>query len=258
MEQRHSFDRVAELYDAVRPGYPAALFADLAHTARLAPHHRILEIGCGPGQATQGLADLAGPVLAIDPGAELIRLARQRLVDHPHVRFEVSTFEAFTAEPHAFQLVAAAQAWHWVDPKLAFPKAAQALAPGGWVAIFGHIPMPPASPMLEDMQAVYMRIAPEFWGPSPESGYLPTGPFAGMIEASGLFGPVVHHGYSFTRTHTPQSFEALFGTISYYNAMAPDRRSALVAGLKDVIVARGGRYHLAYETHLYMAQVKSS
>lgn len=256
MDQRDSFDFVAEFYDAVRPGYPAALFADLARTAGLISQDRILEIGCGSGQATQGLADLAGPVLAFDPGAELIRLARLRLAARPQVSFAVSTFEAFAPEPHAFALVAAAQAWHWVDPRLAFPKAARALAPGGWLAIFGHIPLPPASPLLEDMQAVHARIAPEMWGPTPETWYLPSGPVAGLIAASDLFGPVVHHGYAFTRTHTPESFADLFGTVSHYNAMAPDRRAALLAGLKDVIAAHGGRYLLPYETHLYMAQLK--
>jgi SAM-dependent methyltransferase len=257
MEQRYTFDRVADLYDAVRPGYPADLFADLARTAGLTPGDRILEIGCGSGQATQDLADLAGPVLAIDPGAELIRLARRRLAERGQVAFAVSTFEAFSPEPHAFRLAAAAQAWHWVDPRLALPRAAQALAPGGWLAIFGHIPMPPASPVLEDMQAVHARIAPEMWGPTPESWYLPEGPVAGLIEGSGLFGPVVHHGYASTRTHTAESFGDLFGTISHYNAMAPDRRAALLSGLKDVIRAHGGRYRLPYETHLYMAPVKT-
>jgi len=256
MDQRDSFNSVAELYDAVRPGYPAALFADLGRTAGLTSQDRILEIGCGTGQATQGLADLAGSVLAIDPGEDMVQRARLRLAGRPQVTFAVSTFEALAAEPGRFALVAAAQAWHWVDPRLAFPRAAQALAPGGWLAIFGHIPMPPAAPMLDDMQAVYQRIAPEMWGPSPESLYLPSGPVAGLIEASGLFGPVVRHGYAFTRTHTPDSFGDLFGTISYYNAMAPERRAALLAGLKDVISAHGGRHVLPYETHLYMAQVK--
>ena len=256
MEQRFTFDRVADLYDALRPGYPAALFADVAAIAGLGPEDRILEIGCGSGQATQGLAGLAGPILALDPGAELIRLARQRLPDPARVAFSVTTFEAATLEAHAFRLVASAQAWHWVDPRLAFPRAAEALAADGWIAIFAHVPMPPASPLLEDFQAVYDREAPGTWGPTPESHYLPTGPVAALIEGSGLFGPVVHRGYAFTRTHTAQSFGELFGTISYYNAMPPGPRAALLAGLQDVIVAHGDRYAMAYETHLYMAQLK--
>ncbi len=255
MDQRFTFDRVADLYDAVRPGYPAALFADVAAIAGLGPEDRILEIGCGSGQATQGLAGLAGPILALDPGAELVRLARQRLPDPTRIAFEVTTFEAATFAPRAFRLAASGQAWHWVDPGLAFPKAAEALAPDGWIAIFGHVPMAPPSPLLEDFQAVYDREAPGTWGPTPESWYLPTGPVVALIDGSGLFGPVVRRGYAFTRTHTAQSFGELFGTISHYNAMAPGPRAALLAGLQDVITAHGGRYAMAYETHLYMARV---
>lgn len=47
--RRTSFERQAELYDAARPSYPAALVEDVV--ARCAPA-RMLEIGAGTGQAT--------------------------------------------------------------------------------------------------------------------------------------------------------------------------------------------------------------
>ena len=51
---RATFDRDPELYDRARPGYPAALFDDLD---ALLPGKRLLEIGCGTGQATRVLAE---------------------------------------------------------------------------------------------------------------------------------------------------------------------------------------------------------
>lgn len=52
VDPRKTFDAVADLYDAVRPDYPATLFADLATDAQLQASDRILEIGCGTGLAT--------------------------------------------------------------------------------------------------------------------------------------------------------------------------------------------------------------
>ncbi len=49
--RRESFDQVAQLYDRARPDYPDALFADILAYAQLPADARILEIGCGSGQA---------------------------------------------------------------------------------------------------------------------------------------------------------------------------------------------------------------
>ena len=49
---RTSFDEDAELYDEVRPGYPPELFDDVITLSSVPNQGRVLEIGCGTGQAT--------------------------------------------------------------------------------------------------------------------------------------------------------------------------------------------------------------
>ena len=89
MEARETFEDVAELYGEVRQGYPAALFDDLVAMGALGPASRVLEVGCGAGQATGDLARRAGGVVALDPGAQLIEGARAR-VPAANTRFVVS------------------------------------------------------------------------------------------------------------------------------------------------------------------------
>ena len=55
MQLAETFDHVADLYDAARPGYPAALFETLVRAGRLEPGDPVLEVGGGTGQSTQGL-----------------------------------------------------------------------------------------------------------------------------------------------------------------------------------------------------------
>ncbi len=86
------FNEVPELYDRVRPGYPDALFADLATITGLGDRPSVLEIGCGTGQATRSLAALGYPVTAVEPGAEMAAVARRRLAAFPAVGVETSTF----------------------------------------------------------------------------------------------------------------------------------------------------------------------
>ena len=49
---------------------------------------------------------------------------------------EVAAFEAWDPAGRAFDAVIAGQARHWVDPVAGAAKAAQALRPGGRLAVF--------------------------------------------------------------------------------------------------------------------------
>ncbi len=46
------FDQAARDYDEVRPGYPQELIEDIISISAIPEDGRILEIGCGTGQAT--------------------------------------------------------------------------------------------------------------------------------------------------------------------------------------------------------------
>jgi SAM-dependent methyltransferase len=72
---RTTFGQDAELYDQCRPSYPPPLFTDLATLAGLGPHARVLEIGCGTGQATLPLAKLGCTVVAMDLSPDMAAVA---------------------------------------------------------------------------------------------------------------------------------------------------------------------------------------
>jgi SAM-dependent methyltransferase len=254
MEARETFDEVADLYAEVRKGYPAALFDDLEALAGLGPAARVLEVGCGTGQATGDLAARAGHVMAIDPGARLIAQAR-KAVPAANVEFVVSGFEDLPVEPGRFHLVASAQAWHWVDPQIGFAKAADALADGGALAVFGHVPMDPPAPFDEAFRLAFERHAPGVWGqPSPQAGYLPGGPFAGMFAASGRFEPVTHRGYDWAWDLDAETFGRYLRTDSTYHFLAEPERFALFDDLSAAVAANGGVIRFPWETHLYVAR----
>src|SRR3954463_11880016 len=92
---RTTFDADAARYDRARPGYPSALFDDLAALAGLGPGSRVLEIGCGTGQATVPLAERGYQVVAIELGAELAVVARRNLTRFPAVEVVTGAFEAW-------------------------------------------------------------------------------------------------------------------------------------------------------------------
>ena len=112
MEQRFAFNEVAEIYAKARADYPEALFDDIVAAAGLTSADRILELGCGTDKATGGFGRTGCRILALDPGAELIRVARENLAAVSNIAFITSTFEAWPPELASFKLVLAAQSLH--------------------------------------------------------------------------------------------------------------------------------------------------
>ena len=188
----------------------------------------------------------------------MIAAAKQALAAHSSVALVESTFEKWAPEPHAFGLVAAAQAWHWVDPGIAFKKAHQVLRENGWLVLFGHVPVNQPEALHSAFANIRKRHVPE----SPYSlagataAYLPNGYFKALFDASELFGPVMHKGYAWTWRYTTASFIDNQRTISEFQMMAPDLRERFLADIGAAIDAHGGAFDVDFETHLYMAKRK--
>jgi SAM-dependent methyltransferase len=254
MEQRFSFDQIANLYKAARPGYPEALIEDVVSYADLRPNDKILEVGCGTGQATKGFAKRGFPMVAIDPGPEMLRAARENLAGSRNVRFLEATFEAWPAEQGDFRLIIAAQSWHWVSPEVRFLKAAEVLSPDGSLAIFGHVPVGLPAPLLTQFKDIYLRHTGK-WGRSPEAWYLPDGPFRGWFDESGLFEPVTHKSYPWKWRHTTSSYMDFLRTKSEHRMLEPAKREAMLGEIAKAIDDHGGRLTVDYETHLYFARL---
>ena len=131
---RSTFNQDAERYDRARPGYPAALFDDLAELTSIGAGSRVLEIGPGTGQATRPLAERGCRVVAELHGADPAALARRNLAGFPSVDVVNAAFEAWPLPVEPFDLVLAATAFHWIDPSVRADKIADALRPGGFLA----------------------------------------------------------------------------------------------------------------------------
>jgi ubiquinone/menaquinone biosynthesis C-methylase UbiE len=91
---------------------PETLDPECAHLAalrRLADFRgaRVLEMGCGEGRLTEGIAEQAEYVLAFDPDAEAVEKGRTALSDEltDRVSFRVASAEQIEIAPGSFDLV---------------------------------------------------------------------------------------------------------------------------------------------------------
>jgi SAM-dependent methyltransferase len=254
MEQSLTFNSVAEQYDAFRPAYPPAAFDYLRDVASLLPNSRVLEIGCGTGLATEGLLPLGVEVTAIDPGDEMIAVARRRIAGRGNVAFHVAKFEDFETEAEAYALVLSAQAFHWVPPEIGYAKAADALRSGGVLAIMGHVYGDPPDALMDAFEPHYLQHAPHLWRlPSDSVWYLPGGPFAGWIAASDRYEAPEHAAWPVPDRLSADAFIDRLGTISAYLMLAAEARTALFQGLHGAVSEAGG-IDMRRSTHLHWAR----
>jgi SAM-dependent methyltransferase len=217
--------------------------------SRLRQGDRVLEVGCGSGHATAGLAAEGLDVTGVDPGAALVDLARAKFVGLGSVRFEVSTFEDWAPRGRQFHLIAAAQSWHWVRGDIGFANAAEALMAGGSLAIFGHTPTWSAK-LTDRIGPIYARLAPKLRAERPAEWYLPQGPIPDLIGASGRFGHPEHREYAWSRDYTASSFAAYLGTTSNHLLLPEERRAEL---LSEIQAAVPDTVETDWTTNLYVA-----
>jgi ubiquinone/menaquinone biosynthesis C-methylase UbiE len=161
-DRAFSFDTIAEIYDAVRPDYPAQLYQDMVAFLGLSPTATVLDIGCGTGKSTRLFAGAAHRIVALDPGERLLSRCRANLRDYPEIEYVNSAFEEWDPGPRRFDLVISGTAYHWVeDPDLSL--ALSVLKPGGALVVFWHTFMAGTAPVFDTLSEIYHELAPELY-----------------------------------------------------------------------------------------------
>jgi len=229
------FDEIAAEYDRRRPTYPDQLIDQACQVAGIGGGDHVLEVGCGSGQLTRGLVARGLHVTALEPGTSLIALARQNLEGAGAVEFVNAQFEDALLPREQFAAVFSASAFHWVDPKVSWQKAADVLAPGGTLALVQYFGLeePRSKPDQEAALATYRDLDATLAGMEQRRGNVSEvwawlGSYdIGRDYAGRLFGDVQVAVMPKLIEHTPDELNALLRTMSFYAHLSPDQRQTL-------------------------------
>jgi SAM-dependent methyltransferase len=239
------FGADAGRYDRARPTYPAALVERIVAAS---PGREVVDVGCGTGISSR-LFEAAGcRVLGVEPDPRMAEQARQGGTE-----VEVAKFEDWDPAGRAFDAVVAAQAWHWVDLVAGAAKAAEALRPGGRLAVLWNAFAPPRE-LREAFGEVYRRTVPDsplsgFWARPALDTYRAGGTRAadGMRKAGG-FGEPEEWLADWARPYTRDEWLDLVPTLGGFGLFPPDARAELLSGLGAAVDAAGGAFLMRYTT----------
>jgi SAM-dependent methyltransferase len=238
------FDRVAAEYDRSRPRYPDGVFDQLGDLdGRL-----VLEGGAGTGIATRALVARGARVVAVDVGADLLRLAAG-IAGASGVRADAAALPIADA---SVELVCFAQSWHWIAQPAGTAEVARVLVDGGrWVAWWSQ-PHADGAPWFD---GTWDLLEATFPGVVRDDR---TRDWGATLADLRLDRPVCET-VPWTRRIAPSDWVAELSTVSYVADADADVRDRLLAAI-DALLRRetaGQRLEIPYRTAVWSARRRS-
>lgn len=275
------FDRAAEEYDAARPSYPRSLVDRAFERGGLAAGSRVVEVGCGTGKLTKLLVERGLQVDAVDPGVNMLAIAKRHVGASGQVTFHLGRFEDVELPAAGFDALFSATAFHWVDPAVGWAKAAACLEVGGLLALLTHVLRRDgeSAPLQDEFLAVLRRHAPEVasnWRePAPFDAVLAgvaerlsnlselwdwlmqgglRRPGLSVPEAASLFEDVEVSSEPYVVEETADKLITHLRTTSLYHRLDAGQRQGFEADLRRIVERHGGSVRTALAVVLMTAR----
>ena len=195
----------------------------------LRPDSEVLDLGCGPGTITVGLAQRAGRVVGLDVSAIMLEKARRQAAEAEatNVAFEEGSAYDLPYGDASFDVVYAHQVMqHLADPVRALREARRVLRSGGLVALrdsdYETMVHAPVEPAIEHWRTLYHRVAASNGGEADAGRYL-----QGWVLQAGFVDPVVTTS---TNTYTDADGRAAWGEMWAVRVVDSDFASYAVDG----------------------------
>jgi SAM-dependent methyltransferase len=169
-------------------------------SAGLRPAERVLDLGCGTGNAALLAADRCGEVTGVDPASRLLGIARARAArEGKKVTFRHGEAASLPIDDSAVDVILSVFALIFVpDPGAAAAEMSRVLAPGGRIVLSAWIP---AGPMFE-MTSTASDTVRQAMGAPPGPA-----PFA-WEQRDALLNLLAPHGFSVEIKHHALAFAA--------------------------------------------------
>ena len=214
-------------------------------------------MGAGTGKATVLLAARGLEVLALEPSAEMARLARINCAGQPGVEIAESDFETWWP-PGRYAGLVSFQAWHWVAADVRYARAHQALAPGATLAAIWALPDWERCALRDQLRDAYRSsgvVLPADFPMHPDSE--PTrlaGHWEAEIATSRLFTVPEVRLLPWHQDYTSTRYVELLQTHQDHILLGDADRARLLERIGQTIEDAGGTLRLPLVTHVCLAR----
>ncbi|MFF5100096.1 MULTISPECIES: class I SAM-dependent methyltransferase [Actinosynnema] len=212
----------------------------------------VLDVGCGTGIAARQFRDAGCQVLGVEPDARMAEFTRAS-----GIPVEVTRFEEWEARGRGFDAVVCGQAWHWIDQDAGASRAADALRPGGALAIFWNAARVPGE-VGERFAEVYRGLLPGDLGKQAGAfggDYSPLGDraIAGM-EKTGAFDKAIRLRFPWERVYQRDEWLDLLPTTGLFTRMPRELLARVLDEVGVAIDSAGGELAVTYTCEVVIAR----
>ncbi|MCA0757144.1 class I SAM-dependent methyltransferase [Paenibacillus sp. N4] len=256
MERKNTFNEIAREYDKYRPDYPEQLFTDILEYSSLNPYDKILEIGCGTGQATKGFVQSGYcHITGIELGEHLADLTREKFKDIPTVKIIHSPFETWQNEGTSFHLAISGTAFHFIQPQdYGYRKVFDLLGSQGSIAFFWTVHVPSYDNLSNQIRDIYRRCAPQLDDSTNPSMQQIIEERSNAILKEGLYKDLEVKQYRWDDPYSAREYVSLLNTNSRHRLLPEDIRSRLLGEIGEAIEKKGGTIHKPQAVVLFLAK----
>ena len=252
------FGEAVEQYANARPGYPRELIEDVL--AYGDPAADILEVGAGTGKATIDFAARGVSLTCLEPDPRMAARLAIECAAFSNVTIINSRFENWVA-PTTYDVLIAAQSWHWVDPARRWDLARRAVHTGGAIALFWNRYIVADDELRIELDGIDRRYhVDNAFSPNgvtteafPDEIVLEEGWPAYDLASDARFEDLVSRRYRRTQVFSSATYLDLLASTSAYRIMDDDARDALMVEVASVTEERGGELELSIITDLFLA-----
>ncbi len=250
------YSAAAASYERVRPEYPSEVIANIVSKTGIGAKSRLLEIGSGPGTATQSFAELGCTMECVEPNPHFVEIVRQRFESNPNILVHESTFEEYHHTSELVDAIIAATSFHWVERQIAFAKTASLIKSSGFLILLWNHELQPLEEDGGPISQIYKRFAPELSPVEEESQIVAKlKSISNWVRGSDHFLPP-HFGFVVTSVrYTAERYIDALQSYSPYLQLDKEVKNKLLQAIFDLVkLKHGNAIDLKYITGYHIAQ----
>lgn len=248
MKTEWDYTTLADAY-LKRPDYSDAAIDAMLKIAGAEKGDKFCDVGAGVAHLTLMLAARGLGITAVEPNDAMRANGIKRTVSLPNVRWHEGTGEQTGQATQAFDMVTFGSSFNVCDRPIALKETARILKPRGWFAcMWNHRQLEdPVQAQIESI--IKEHVAGYGYGTRREDQ-------TSVIDASGLFGPVVHLDSLVIHEQTIAECVEAWRSHATLERQAGNAFAAVVAAIEHYLASlKVEKIHIPYSTNIWIAQL---
>jgi SAM-dependent methyltransferase len=236
----HAFNRAADVYERVRPGYPREALDWLVRELDLRAGRTVVDLAAGTGKLTRLLVASRARVVAVEPAEGMLAVLRSEV---PEAEAMTGTAEQIPLPDASADALLVAQAFHWFAHDRALREIHRVLRPGGTFALVWN-----RRDLTAPAHAALERAMAPWKGDTPRHR---DGDWRLAIDGTPLFAPLAGQELPNDQELAPGALVDRAASTSFIAALPEETRREALAELSEFEARTPGPIVLPHTTELF-------